>query len=223
MKRVLQAWIVDGVRVIASLRLGEAAIAVLAHAFGWRHRQLTLRALFVWQREVEVVASIVGQGLRTRIVGVENCFESVRGQAIGYGEFELVRIARASGIGRRQRQAYGGVRNLGHHKREVACEAMLGQGVNRSIAVAPFASFAVDEMASDKWKQQRIATTDLGNARPVGVIGPEQDVLSMMDPTHQPATMAGGQQQIAVVVTDPEKILTLVSLRGGGGHVDCGR
>jgi hypothetical protein len=111
----------------------------------------------------------------------------------------------------------------GHRERQIAGETVLGQAVHRAVGVAPLARFAVDEMASDKWKQQRIATTDLGNARPVGVIGPEQDVLPMMDPTHQPATMVRGQQQIAAVVIDPEKILTLVSLRGGGGHVDCGR
>lgn len=70
-----------------------------------------------------------------------------------------------------------------------------------------------DEMPPDKWEQQRIAAAHLRYAGSVGIVGPVEDVLPVMDPAYEPSAVFGREQQIAVAAADPQQLLALEAFR----------
>ena len=85
---------------------------------------------------------------------------------------------------------------------------MLRQRVDAAIGVAPAPGFPVGKMPADERKQQRIAAADLGRIRPVGRVGPVQDLFALVAPAHQPPARLGCEQQqgaIGAVIADADK------------------
>ncbi|CAD9225903.1 hypothetical protein BCEN4_520126 [Burkholderia cenocepacia] len=195
---------VEDVRIVEAVagftwfgRADRAVRALLATA-GRRQLEERVSSLAVRQREVEMVAGVVGQRRVAAIGRRQRDVERMRvGEPVSGFEPEIERVARAQRVVRverhRQRGAVG--RRL-RVERQIAREAVHRQVADHAGGVAPAADLAVDAVAAEERKQQRIAAAHAGEVAPVGGFRPED---------HRFAIDVPGQQAAAELRGDPDE------------------
>lgn len=186
--------IVEAVTGLARFERADRAVRALVATAGRWQLEAGVGPLAVRQREIEMVAGVVGQRRVPAIGRRQRDFQrmGVR-QPVGRFEPEIERIARAQRVVRverhRQRGAVG--RRL-RVERQIARETVHRQVANHAGGVAPAAEFAVDAVAAEEREQQRIAAAHAGEVAPVGGFRPEDHRFAIDVPGQQAATELRG-------------------------------
>ena len=222
LKAVDEGGIVEGQPFGGCRLMHDGTVRHLPAPGGAGQMERPVGAVLARQGEVEMMAGVIGQGLVAGVARLEANFEEGAGlQADDDIESEGEGIESPRGLGIDEAHAQGPI-ILARDDREcsVAGEAMLGHRANRAGGIAPEFVFALDEMAGEERKKDRVAAAHFEDFAPVGVVGPGNDLASGPFPAEKPRAVVGRDKHFIFAIGQLDHRLVLEMK--GAFHINYG-